>query len=141
MAGIPEGKKIRSLSPETYAAVCARANVVLVEADGSNGKPIKYPNAREPVLFDNVEEIEVVCGLQALGMPLQEVAHRPELVKACLGAQEDTVITLEHIAKLVKEGYLRPLGKRYPKITVYPAGGSAEEARQLLSLLNEGGIP
>ena len=137
MAGIPEGEKIRSLSPETYEQVCAQADVVLVEADGSNRKPIKFPNSTEPVLYENVEEIVVVCGLQARGRPLIEVAHRPELVKACLGAQDDTIITLEHMAVLVREGYLRPLCKTYRKVSVYPAGGTEAERERLLSLINE----
>lgn len=136
MAGIPEGEKIRSLSPGTYKRVCAHADVVLIEADGSNRKPIKFPNSTEPVLYDNVEEIVVVCGLQALGSPLMEAAHRPELVKACLGAEDDTVITLEHIAVLVREGYLRPLGENYPKVSVYPAGGTEEQKNELLALIN-----
>lgn len=136
MAGIPEGEKIRSLSPGTYKKVCAHADVVLIEADGSNRKPIKFPNSTEPVLYDNVEEIVVVCGLQALGSPLMEAAHRPELVKACLGAEDDTLITLEHIAKLVMEGYLRPLGENYPKVSVYPAGGTEEQKNELLALIN-----
>ena len=136
MAGIPEGEKIRALSPETYEKVCAQADVVLIEADGSNRKPIKFPNSTEPVLPDNVEEIVVVCGLQALGRPLIEVAHRPELVKACLGAQDDTIITLEHIARLVCEGYLRPLRNKCGKISVYPAGGTEEQKKELLAQIN-----
>ncbi len=133
MAGIPEGEKIRSLSPETYAKVCAQADVVLIEADGSNRKPIKFPNSTEPVLPDHVEEIVVVCGLQALGRPLVEAAHRPELVKACLGANDDTIITLNHIAKLVWEGYLYPLRKTYGNVCVYPAGGTDEQKNELLA--------
>lgn len=136
MAGLPEGQKIRSLSLETYAKVCAHADVVLVEADGSNQKPIKYPNSTEPVLPDNVEEIVVVCGLQALGKPLREVSHRPELVKACLRAGDDTIITLEHIASVVREGYLRPLRKEHRTVSVYPAGGTEAERKRLLSLMN-----
>ena len=136
MAGIPEGEKIRALSPETFEKVCAQADVVLMEADGSNRKPIKFPNSTEPVLPDHVEEIVVVCGLQALGRPLVEVAHRPELVKACLGAQDDTIITLEHMAVLVREGYLRPLCKTYRKVSVYPAGGTEEQKKELLALIN-----
>ena len=137
MAGLPEGQKIRTLSPETYARVCAHADVVLVEADGSNRKPIKFPNSTEPVLPGNVEEVVVVCGLQAIGKPLIEIAHRPELVKACLGAQDDTIITLEHIAVLLREGYLRPLRKRYKNVSVYAAGGTEAERKQLLGLMNE----
>lgn len=137
MAGIPEGEKIRSLSSETYERVCSYADVVLLEADGSSRKPIKFPNSTEPVLPDNVEEIVVVCGLQAIGKPLIEIAHRPELVKACLGAQDDTIITLEHIAALVREGYLRSLRKRYKNVSVYAAGGTEAERKQLLALIYE----
>ena len=137
MAGIPEGEKIRSLSSETYERVCSYADVVLLEADGSSRKPIKFPNSTEPVLYDNVEEIVVVCGLQAIGRPLIEAAHRPELVKACLGAQDDTIITLEHIAVLIREGYLRPLREKYRKVSVYLAGGTEAERKQLLALIYE----
>ena len=73
----------------------------------------------------------------AVCRPLIEVAHRPELVKACLGAQDDTIITLEHMAVLVREGYLRPLCKTYRKVSVYPAGGTEAERERLLSLINE----
>ena len=34
-AGIPEGRKIKALSEDTYRKVCKIADVVLVEADGS----------------------------------------------------------------------------------------------------------
>ena len=133
MAGIPEGEKIRALSPETYEKVCAQADVVLIEADGSNRKPIKFPNSTEPVLPDHVEEIVVVCGLRAVGKQLHEVAHRPELVKACLGANDDTIITLNHIAKLVWEGYLYPLRKTCGNVCIYPAGGTDEQKNELLA--------
>ena len=136
MAGIPEGEKIRSLSPETYARVCRHADVVLLEADGSNRKPVKFPNSTEPVLYNNVEEIVVVCGLQAIGKPLHEAAHRPELVKACLGAEDDTIITLAHMAALVREGYLRPLAQTFQHVSVYPTGGTEKERKALLAMLN-----
>ena len=141
MAGIPEGKKIRALSPETYARVCRHADVVLVEADGSNRKPIKFPNSTEPIIYDNVEEIVVVCGLHAIGKPLREVAHRPELVKQCLGVSDEGVITLAHIRKLVREGYVLPLREKYPDVavSVYPAGGTAAEADALLRALTKEG--
>lgn len=137
MAGLPEGEKIRALSPQTYEKVCAWADEVLVEADGSNQKPVKFPSSTEPVLYDNVEEIEVVCGLQALGRPLREVAHRPQLVKSCLGADDDTIITVEHIASLVVQGYLVPLRGTCRNVSVYPAGGTEAERRNLLARIQE----
>lgn len=139
MAGIPEGEKIRALSPETYRRVCAAADVVLVEADGSAHRPVKFPNAAEPVIDKNVDEIVIVCGLHAVGRPLREATHRPELAMACLGVPETAPLTVEHIAQLVLQGYLRPLRQKYPAVSlsVYPAGGSREEMDRLFSLLEE----
>lgn len=123
MAGIPDGVKIRALSPDTYAAVCSRADVALVEADGSKHMPIKFPNETEPVIYDNTDEIWVVCGLHALGRPVREVAHRLELVRQCLGISDETPITPAHVLKLVTEGYVKPMRQKYPqkKIVVFPA--------------------
>lgn len=125
MAGTQSAKdsrKITALSAETYKKVCEAADVVLVEADGSKGLPVKFPNAAEPVIYDNTDEIIVVCGLSAIGKRAKEAAFRLELVKACLGIEDDTIITAEHIQKLVREGYLGPLKEKYPnkKITVHP---------------------
>lgn len=118
MAGLPHGEKIRALSLDTYREVCRHADVVLVEADGSKHMPIKFPNSTEPVLYDDMGEIVVVCGLHALGRPAREVSHRLELVKACLGIGDDALITPEHIRKLVWEGYVLPLRAKYPEKTV-----------------------
>lgn len=130
MAGIPEGIKIRPLSPQTYAAVCARADVVLVEADGSKHMPLKFPNGTEPVIPENADEIVVVCGMHALGKKAKDVCHRLELVKRCLGIEDDTVVTPEHISRLVREGYLLPLRQKYPEKKIRPVprhDGSAEQ--------------
>ena len=139
LAGIPDGIKIRALSEETYAAVCAHADVVLVEADGSKGLPLKYPNSTEPVIPDNADEVIVVCGLNALGQKAKDVCHRPELVKACLGIADDTVITPSHIQKLVTEGYLKPLREKYPgkKITLAPRHDGTLYRRAIAALLRQ----
>lgn len=118
MAGIPEGEKIRALSKETFDALCSCADVVLVEADGSKQLPLKFPNASEPVIPENTDEIIVVCGLNAIGQKAKAVCHRLELVKACLGIRDDTTITAAHVQKLVTEGYLKPLRAAYPHISI-----------------------
>ncbi len=118
MAGIPDDRKFKSLSKETFDAVCAYADVVLVEADGSKSLPLKYPNNTEPVIPEGTDEIIVVCGLNALGQKAKDVCHRLELVKECLGIEEDTLITPEHVQKLILEGYLKPLRENYPQATV-----------------------
>ena len=114
MAGMPHGEKFGPLPDAVYQQVCKAADVVLVEADGSKRLPLKFPDEGEPVIYDNVDEIIVVCGLQAGGKPARDVCHRLELVKKCLGISDETIITAEHIRKLVREGYVRPLREKYP---------------------------
>jgi xanthine dehydrogenase accessory factor len=140
MVGIPEGAKIQALSKETFDAVCHYADVVLVEADGSRQLPLKHPGAGEPVIPENTDEIIVVCGLHAIGRKAKDVCHRLELVKACLGIEDDTAITHAHIQKLVTEGYIKPLRARYPqaKITVCPRHDGSLYQRTIASLLENG---
>lgn len=140
MAGIPEGEKITALSEETFRAVAACADVVLVEADGSRQLPLKFPNSTEPVLPENVDEIVVVCGLYAAGKRAKDVCHRLELVKSCLGIEDYTVITPAHVQKLVTEGYLSPLSKAYPnvKITLAPRHDGTLYQRAAACLMQNG---
>ena len=137
MAGIPEGEKIKSLSQKTYEKVCSFTDVVLVEADGSKRLPLKYPNASEPVIPENTDEIIVVCGLNAIGQKAKDVCHRLELVKACLGIADETMITASHVQRLVTEGYLKPLKASHPKakITLYPRHDGTLYQRTIASLM------
>jgi len=137
MAGISDGEKIKPLSKETFDAVRACADVVLVEADGSRRLPLKYPNPTEPVIPENTDEILVVCGLNAIGQKAKDVCHRVELVKECLGIDGNTVITPAHIQKLVTQGYLKPLRAAYPnaKISVRPRHDGSLYLRAIASLL------
>ena len=130
-------KKIKPLSKETFASVCSYADVVLVEADGSKCLPLKYPNAAEPVIPENTDEIIVVCGLNAIGQKAKDVCHRLELVKSCLGIDDDTVITPVHIQTLVTDGYLKPLRGAYPdaEIRVSPRHDGSLYKRAIAALL------
>lgn len=137
MAGIPDGEKIKALSKQTYDTICAHADVVLVEADGSKKLPLKYPNATEPVIPENTDEIIVVCGLNAIGQKAKNVCHRLELVKSCLDIEDDTLITAAHVQKLVTKGYLEPLNAAYPnmKITLTPRHDGTLYQRTIAALL------
>ena len=137
MAGTDKGEKISALSEAVYREVCAYADDVFVEADGSKHKAIKFPAEHEPVIPENADEIIVVCGLHALGQPLIEAAHRPELVKRCLAADDDTIITAEHVQILLREGYLKLLRCRYPDktISVHASHDGSLYQRALAALL------
>ena len=137
MAGIPVGEKIKALSPETFRAAAAQADVVLVEADGSKHLPLKFPNATEPVIPEGTDEIIVVCGLNAIGQRAKDVCHRLALVKECLAIDDDTRITPAHIQKLVTEGYLVPLGKAWPnaRILVKPRHDGTPQQNAIAEML------
>lgn len=128
MAGVAEGIKIRALPQTVYHRVCRAAEEVLVEADGSRQLPLKVPGPNEPVIPENAERILVVCGLRALGQPLGQAVHRPELAAALLGIGEDACITGAHIRTLVREGYVLPLRRRYPgmAVSVHPVSDGSE---------------
>ncbi len=129
--------KMKALSKSTYDKVCRAADIVLLEADGSRHLPIKFPNQTEPVLYGKEDEIIIVTGLHALGRPMRDAAHRPELVKACLGITEDTIITAEHIQTLLRKGYLEPLRQKYPekKITTRPSHDDSLYQKALAALI------
>ena len=114
MAGsaAPEGK-IGPLPPALYAAACAAADEVLVEADGARGHLVKLPRAGEPVIFDNVTDIVLVINLKAEGLPLCVAAHHPEQVAAALGVAQDTPLTPALLGRLTAL-YRAHLRSRWP---------------------------
>ena len=116
MAGLlAEEGKMGPLPKEVYEKVCNFADEVLVEADGSRGKPVKYPAEYEPVIPDNAEEIQVVTGFSAIGKSVKEAGHRVEPILQALGVSEDYLLEGKDLQTLVEKGYTKPLRSRYPK--------------------------
>ena len=113
-----EEAKICALSPDVLARAAQCADVVLVEADGSKGKPVKFPAAHEPVIPDGADTIVIVMGFFAVGQTIREACHRPELVCECLGVSQAHRLTADDLQKLVEEGYRKPLARRYPQAKI-----------------------
>lgn len=139
-AGIAKNDKIGPLSMETYLEVCKHCDVVLIEADGSKHLPLKYPREKEPVIYDNVDTIVIVCGLHALNKKAKDVIHCYALAKENLQIQEDESITLKHIQKLVQKGYKQMLMQKYSdkKIDIKAQHSNPLFARVVSAMLNEG---
>lgn len=138
MAGQAVGEKIKALSYDTYKKVCDEADLVLIEADGSRQMPFKFPNETEPVIYQNVDEILVVCGLWASGKMVRESTFRSELVMNVLNISEDTRMQPEHIQKLIRKGYIENMQQKYPdkKITIVPSHDGTLYQRVLASLIS-----
>ncbi len=125
--------KITFPGEECYREICREADLILVEADGSRGLPVKYPGPREPVIPENVSRILCVYGLSGLGRPGQEVCHRWELVPEIVKKDQKEQITEELLARLLEEGYGKPLAERYPGAEFYYCLNQADTEEQTVA--------
>jgi molybdenum cofactor cytidylyltransferase len=133
--GNVEGEKAFGVPPELPAQLLARPDVdcVVVEADGSRMRPIKAPAAHEPVIPLEATLVIPVVGIDALDGPIEQVAHRPELVRA-VSSKQLTVngeqLTVADVATLIthEQGGMKgvPKGAR-----VIPFLNKVETADQL----------
>ena len=78
------GEKLTGLSEESFSSLAARAEIVLVEADGAKRLPCKAPAAHEPVIPPQADLVIAVLGLDALGQPVDDVCFRSDAVMRLL---------------------------------------------------------
>ncbi len=83
---------------------------LLIEADGSDTRPLKAPAAHEPAIPDFIKHVIVVAGLQGLGRPLtKEWVHRPEKFQELSGLRPGEEVTGNALVKVLlhKDGGLK----------------------------------
>jgi molybdenum cofactor cytidylyltransferase len=75
---------------------------ILVEADGSKGRPLKAPAAHEPVIPASATLVIPVVGLSVIGSLLHvDSVHRPEIVAALAGAKLGDTVSPELVAAVL----------------------------------------
>lgn len=91
-----------------------KADIVLNEADGSKGYPVKVPNSTEPVYPSNVGNIVCVAGMSALGKLKSEACFRYN------GEDNDSPINEEDVFRFVcgKHGVLWNMPEGVPLTVV-----------------------
>lgn len=94
--------KIQGVSEEEYRKLKDRCDVLLVEADGSDRKPLKAPAEHEPVIPEDTDMVIGIAGASAIGRRIEEGCHRPKLVGKLLGKQMGEVITAEDLVKVLR---------------------------------------
>lgn len=103
----------------------------VAEADGAKRLPMKAPADHEPCLLPGSAAVVAVAGLSALGRPLGEVCHRPQLACALLGVGPETAVTPALLARLLthEAGQFKGVGdpKRF-RVLLNQADGPAELA-------------
>jgi molybdenum cofactor cytidylyltransferase len=79
---------------------------LLVEADGSRGRPLKAPAEYEPAIPDFAQTVIVVAGLSGLGKDISDQwIHRPEIFSKLSGLQIGDKVSKEAIVSILRNKY------------------------------------
>jgi probable selenium-dependent hydroxylase accessory protein YqeC len=65
------GNSLDSIRPQFRSSLKA-ADVILIEADGARGYPLKLPRAHEPVILQETQTVYGVAGMTAIGRRWEE---------------------------------------------------------------------
>ncbi len=110
---------------------------LLLEADGSRGRPLKAPAAHEPALPPWAQTVVTVSGLRGLGQPLGEAhVHRVDRFAALSGLSPGQPVTPAALARVLRhpQGGLRglpPAARRVLALTQAENPALAAVARRL----------
>lgn len=88
------------------AGLAELADYVLVEADGSAGRPMKAHAPHEPVIPPEANQTVCVVGASGFGQPIALAAHRPERYAALAGLPQDSPITAGAAAAVIRAEWL-----------------------------------
>jgi probable selenium-dependent hydroxylase accessory protein YqeC len=100
--------KVTGPGPEVVDRLFAESNAdyIVVEADGSKGRPLKAPADHEPVVPAASTTVVILVGIDAVGRPLAQVTHRAKVGQEFLGTGPDHILTAAECAAVV----LHPAG-------------------------------
>lgn len=87
---------------QSLAELAERFDYVLVEADGSAGRPLKAHASHEPVIPSEANRTICVVGASGFGRPIREAVHRPERYAALAGVSESAAATPETEAAVLR---------------------------------------
>lgn len=124
---IQNGKCLGFSCDETLS-LKTEAHRLVVEADGSAGRPVKAHAPYEPVLATTASCVAAVVGSWCVGTPLDaEHVHRPERFAALSGRSLGSTVTAADVANVIlhKEGWLLtipPTAALYVVVTGGDAG-------------------
>lgn len=136
-------EKLGPPSPALLDWLLARADRVLIEADGARRMACKMPGDHEPVLLPQCDTVIGVMGLDVLGQPVEEVCFRPNLVCSHLGCPPDHRLTPADLASILlsPRGTRKDVGQRAYCIVLNKCDDETRKAlgKTLLTLLEEQG--
>ncbi|MDO4448752.1 MAG: selenium cofactor biosynthesis protein YqeC [Lachnospiraceae bacterium] len=106
--------KLQALPEEQLQELKKECDIILIEADGAKRLPLKVPAAWEPVIPEMTDLVIGVIGLDCLGKPVKDTAHRPESAAEFLGKSTEEKITEEDIIRIAEsaQGLRKSVGHR-----------------------------
>lgn len=98
----PEGK-LMGMAPLEMEQLAGCADVLLVEADGAKGLPLKLPKAGEPALLESTDVVLGFAGLDCIGKTYGEQCFRMDLAGEIFegGRKEEERISPEDVAHIL----------------------------------------
>ncbi len=123
-------EKVSGIPKDMPVQLLQLFDFILVEADGARMLPIKAPAEHEPAIPDGTTLVVPVIGIDSLGHPIQETAHRPELLAALLGKTKSDILTRRDLAQVLidRNGGLKNVPQN---ARVIPAINKVETDKQL----------
>lgn len=113
----------------SMAELAKRFDYVLVEADGSAGRPLKAHAPHEPVIPPESGEVILVVGASGFGKRIADAAHRPERYAPLADVGEGDIITPVVAARVIEREAL------HQKIFVNQAEMALSQARAFAALM------
>ena len=111
--------KYTGISPAQLESLLPKADVTIFECDGSRNLPLKAHNSGDPVVPDFATHVIIVVGADVVNTKLSDgKVHRPELFRSLWDTQNDPVIDVELITRVLthKKGYLSKIPDSVEKI-------------------------
>lgn len=139
-----ENNKVIGVPPEELDRVYQKKefDLILVEGDGSKGKPLKGFAPYEPVIPKESDVVLILVGTDGLNQPLsEEIVHRSDLFQQEASMKFNEKITLMHILKVlsVTHGPLDKIPSKAKRILVLnkiESYGNIQDRTEVLALQN-----
>ena len=99
-----ESGKLKGVTPSLVDELCRfpEVDVVIIEADGAAGRPVKAPRESEPVIAQSTSLTVAILGVDGLEMKLsEENVFQPERISKITGIPVGQRLTDEAMATLV----------------------------------------
>jgi probable selenium-dependent hydroxylase accessory protein YqeC len=137
-----EEGKLTGLTADEIRDIGAGFDLVLVEADGAKGLPLKYPSHFEPVIPVFSEKVIVVAGLDGLYEAVREKVFRWPLFSEASGVSGDDVVTPAVFSRLFEaDGLFKGVetDKALIFLNKYDACRRRRDALTMAARLGQGG--